>query len=294
MAHPTHHRLSTLLIVCSLLSLLTSSAIPHSNAADLAQAQPSQLSFLGLNTYFTGLERISRDGDDGMAALIASGRAMGASWGREELSWGNIERSAKGRWDWNPFDQRLSDMARSGYGIIGMLLTTPKWARVGDCNVRMNRYAGSGVYAQDYWCPPANVQDYADYVRAVVERYDGDGVDDAFGSPRVAAWQLWNEPNAWETWPGSPAEYGALMVAGYAAAKAADPTAIVATGGLYVFDGGWSDGRGHQDGLRFLGAAIDAVPAAANAFDALAIHPYMPDVAPDQPGIISSVTSTLR
>lgn len=284
-------RVSVLCTLCWLISSLATSALPPISAApSLASNQPSQLPFLGLNTYFTGLERIMRDGDDGMATLMASGRAMNASWGREELSWGNIERSGKGRWDWNPFDQRLHEMAESGYGIIGMLLTTPKWARVSDCAARIKLYSSVGVQAQDFWCPPANVQDYADYVRVVVERYDGDGIDDAPGSPRIAAWQLWNEPNAWETWPGSPAEYGALMVAGYNAAKAADPTAVVATGGLYVLDGGWNDGRGHSDGLRFLGEALDAVPAAANAFDALAIHPYMPDVAPDQPGILSLVT----
>lgn len=282
---------SLILCVCWFCSILSSLTVT-SAASVSAITQPARISFLGLNTYFTGLERLSRDGENGDAVerLIASSRAMGASWAREELSWGNIERSGKERWDWNPFDKQLRNMAEQGYGIVGMLLTTPRWARVSDCSARMERYASLGVRAADYWCPPANLNDFADYVRKVVERYDGDGIDDAEGSPRIAVWQIWNEPNAWETWPGTPAEYGALLAVGYQAVKQADPTALVLTGGLYVFDGGWNDGRGHRDGLAFLQDAINAVPQAWNSFDALAIHPYMPDVAPDQADIVARVS----
>ncbi|MCG8347619.1 MAG: hypothetical protein MI924_07545 [Chloroflexales bacterium] len=252
--------------------------------------QPGQIRFFGMNTYFTGLERIGRDGEDGIARLVAMGRSAGVAYAREELSWGNLERTGKGQWEWSYFDQRLLQMAQSGYGIVGMLLTTPAWARVSDCAARTQRYASAGVVSNDYWCPPANPKDFADYVYATVERYDGDGNRDAPGSPRVAAWQIWNEPNHWETWPGSPNEYALILQAGHAAAKAADPTAIVATGGLYVFDGAWVDGVGHSDGLRFLDAALSATPAAWNSFDVLAIHPHMPDVAPDQPGLMANVT----
>ena len=110
------------------------------------------------------------------------------------------------------------------------------------------------------------------------------------GSPRIAVWQLWNEPNHWETWLGSAEEYGNLLVAGYAAAKEADPTAIVATAGLFVFDGSYDDGVGHKDGLYFFDQVLQAVPEAWDSFDALAIHPYMPDKAPDSTDILSKVT----
>jgi hypothetical protein len=253
------------------------------------QTQPAELGFFGLNTYFSGLERINRDGEAGIATLIERGRAIGVPWAREEISWGNLERHGKGRWEWSHFDNRLTATANAGYGIMGMLLTTPAWARVADCDARRLRFASAGVVAEDYWCPPQSTRDFSDYVRAVVERYDGDGYADAPGSPRVAVWQIWNEPNAWETWPGSPAEYAALLEAGYAAAKAADPNAIVAVGGVYVFDGIWRDRVGHSDGLLFLDEAFAARPAAWASFDALAVHPYMPDVAPDQPGLYAAV-----
>jgi|GEM_PF-642542 len=274
----------------ALILLATLLATPGAAQPLAAPPQPTALSFFGMNTYLTGLERNGRDGDAGVATLAARGRQIGAAWAREELSWANLERNAKGRWLWEQFDRRLLVTASAGYGIVGMLLTTPRWARVADCAQRIERYAGAGVRSLDYWCPPASPQDYADYVRAVVERYDGDGNADAPGSPRVAAWQLWNEPNHWETWPGSPAEYAAILQAGYAAAKAADPSAIVAVGGLYILDGAWADGVGHQDGLRFLDAALAARPAAWGSFDALAVHPYMPDVAPEQPGLYGAIT----
>jgi hypothetical protein len=290
-----HNRLVYLLLalICLLVATLPVAAQPPTPAPQVettTAAQPASISFFGMNTYFTGLERNRRDGATGVNALIAEGRTLGVAWGREEMSWGNLERNGKGQWSWNPFDERIRTAAEAGYGLIGMLLTTPAWARVPDCEARINRYAAAGVTTQDYWCPPANPQDFADYVRTVVERYDGDGVNDAPGSPRIAVWQIGNEPNAWETWPGSPAEFADMALAGYAAAKAADPTAIVAMGGLYVFDGAWDDGIGHQDGLRFLDQALAARPALWGAFDALAIHPYMPDVAPDQPGIYGQVT----
>jgi hypothetical protein len=226
----------------------------------VSSAQPDQMGFFGLNTYITGLERNLNDGPDGIAHLVNLGREAGAGWSREELSWANMEPGTKGIFTWGHYDTRILQLAEAGYGIVGMLLTTPEWARKGEC-------VGS------YWCPPANPQDYADFVRAIVERYDGDGHDDAPGSPRVAAWQIWNEPNYQETWPGSPEEYGRLLVAGYTAAKASDPTAVVATGGIYVYDG--------SHGISFLGNALDAVPEAYQSFDVLAIHPFMPDVPPD-------------
>lgn len=277
-------------LVLLVVLVVVGAAAGGTAAQSPAPAQTSAVSFFGLNTYFTGLERNSRDGEAGVTTLAARGRQIGAAWAREELSWANMERDGKGRWQWSLFDRRLLAARGAGYEIVGMLLTTPRWARVGDCGARIERYAYAGVRALDYWCPPASAQDYADYVGVVVERYDGDGFADAPGSPRVAAWQLWNEPNHWETWPGSPAEYAAILQAGYAAAKAADPTAIVASAGVYVLDSAWSDGVGHNDGLRFLDQAFAANPAAWFSFDALAIHPYMPDVAPDQPGVYGATS----
>ncbi len=244
------------------------------------QGQPAQISIFGMNTYITGLERIEQDREEGIERLVRLGREAGIEWAREELSWANLEPDTKGHWNWDYYDERLLQLAEAGYGIVGALQTTPGWARADDCNEREGRIA-------DYWCPPQNAQDFADFVAAIVERYDSDGVDDAPGSPRVAVWQIWNEPSTRGTWPGSAAEYGALLAAAYRAAKTADPGALVITGGVYLYDGLGTD---PNDGLPFLNAAMAAVPEAASSFDALAVHPYMPTSAPDAPIIFATIT----
>jgi hypothetical protein len=242
--------------------------------------QPEQINFFGMNTYITGLERNEEDGDSGVERLLELGREAGVIWAREELSWANLEPHEKGVMNYQYYDERVLQLADAGYGIVGAVQTTPGWARVDDCASREGRHA-------DYWCPPANAQDFGDFMGTLVEHYDGDGLGDAPGSPRIAVWQIWNEPSTRGTWPGSAAKYGALLAEGYAAAKAADPSALVLTGGVYLYDGMGTD---PNDGLPFLNAAFAAVPAAASSFDGLAIHPYMPTAAPDAPIIFSTIT----
>ncbi len=274
------HLFSLLLVWLS--ASLAMASLPSPMA--VASPQPAAMSAFGMNTYFSGLERLPQNRNDDLPALIAVTRDLGTAWVREEISWANLE-PGRGVFTWSLMDAAITAAAEAGFGIIGMVLTTPAWARVSNCAARISQYGGT----QDYWCPPADPQDFARFVSAVVERYDGDGFNDAPGSPRIAAWQIWNEPNNWTTWPGEASEYGALLAAGYAAAKAADPTAIVATGGVYIFDGGTRTG-GNRDGLEFLGAAFTAVPAASASFDALAIHPYLPDTAPDRSGLFGLVS----
>lgn len=270
-------RRHTLLLPLILIALI---APPH--AAAEPSAQPAAISFFGLNTYLTGLERIDNDGEAGIAQLTAAGRAAGAAWAREELSWANIEPYRKGKWNFDYMDRRIGQLASAGYGIVGMLLTTPEWARVADCKGR----AGA-VHTELYWCPPASARDFADFAWTMAERYDGDGTMDAPGSPRVAAWQIWNEPSAPLTWPGSPSEYGALLVEAYKAIKAADTSATVTLGGVYLFDGLGTD---PTDGLPFYHAMTQAVPESLHTWDALPIHPYMTSAAPDAPRIHQTIT----
>ncbi len=274
-----HRRLAlfarTLILV---LAMLFPMAIP----AHAAPNQPAHISFFGMNTYITGLERIAIDGDKGVEHLIGAGRSAGVEWGREELSWANIEPGRKGGWNWGYFDKRMLQMANAGYGMTGMLLTTPEWARVPDCKAR-----AKAANTYEYWCPPANVRDYADFVWTIIERYDGDGDSDAPGSPRIATWQIWNEPSAPLTWPGSPEEYGRMLVEAYKAGKAADPTATITLGGVYLFDGLGTD---PTDGIPFYNHMIAAVPESQETFDALPIHPYMTNAAPDAPKIHASIT----
>jgi hypothetical protein len=265
-----------------LLALIVVGALPSTGAA--ARPQPGAISYWGLNAYLTKRERLQNG--DNLTALRQATQDAGMQWTREELPWDLIE-PAPDMFE-TVYDASLTQAAGQGFGIIGMLLTTPGWARDGSC-----RPSGAS-----YWCPPANASDFAQFAGWMAERYDGDGQSDAPGSPRIAAWEIWNEPNFLETWPniGGDANtrkrrYGELLVAAYAAIKAADPPALVLTGGAYIYDGSCPNNR--CDGFNFFnasGGVFQQVPAARQAFDVFAIHPYIPDRRPDDPVLPRIIT----
>ena len=65
---------------------------------------------------------------------------------------------------------------------------------------------------------PKDIDSYSNFVKATVERYDGDGVDDMPGLKNpVKYWQVDNEP------PGIRRDYAKLLEITYKAVKEADP-----------------------------------------------------------------------
>jgi hypothetical protein len=216
--------------------------------------------------YITGRERTDAEAQ----ALIDLAQQIGVSWTREEISWASWGHNERNDF----YDERIGMLADGGIRIIGMLLTTPSSYRTQACK----------DYARDnglpkYWCAPTDPQAFATWAAQVVERYDGDGVDDAPGSPRVDAWEIWNEPDQDGTWlpQADPAAYAALLRAAYDTIKAADPTALVLNGGVMTFD---SIG---------VGGFMDQVVAHAgwDSFDVLSLHPWLIDHPPDSPDLIN-------
>ena len=279
------HALARILLGLCLVTLVVQQG--DASASVTVSAQPSTLSFWGMNAYLTKNERVGRDQID---VLGAKAHAAGVRWTREEFPWAYIDDNPtrRGRYR-TEYDSRIRQVADQGLGIIGMLLTTPVWAYDPTCAPR------------DYWCPPASehVQDYANFATWMVERYDGDGNADAPGSPRVAYWEIWNEPNDLALWHeiGQPGvtrkqRYGEMLVAAYAAIKQADPTAQVLIGGMYIYDGS-NVGGAFEDGLYFLSGengVFRQVPAAHNAYDIFSIHPYLPTTRPEAPEAHQSIT----
>ncbi len=109
-------------------------------------------------------------------------------------------------------------------------------------NVMWNLSARS--YTQPGSFLPRDMEGYKRYVRAVVERYDGDHIDDAPGSPVVHYWQVENEPNL-ARWTGTPEQYAELLRHTYQAAKEANPRCRIVIGGV----GGWT-GSGPNSSLQ--------------------------------------------
>jgi len=79
---------------------------------------------------------------------------------------------------------------------------------------------------------------YKSFLNAFVERYDGDGIADAPGSPVVRHWQIANEPDyinpygEKSEWNDTPQNYAYFLKESALSIRSADPSAKVMPGGL--------------------------------------------------------------
>jgi hypothetical protein len=160
---------------------------------------------------------------------LAKIQALGFGWQKSLFRWRDIEAAGKGQFDWAESDRVVQASTAAGMKIIARLDFPPSWARADGAN--------NGA--------PDNYQDFADFVRAFVDRYKA-------GSPNgtVQAIEVWNEVNLQREWgspisPQSAAGYVRLLKLAYQAAKAADPTVTVISAGLSPT--GWSDDTAQPD-----------------------------------------------
>jgi hypothetical protein len=172
---------------------------------------------------------------------------MGFSWVKQGFAWRDIEGIVKGQYDWYRPDLVVDAVEKAGLKLLIRLDQQPFWADPPDNQYMENQ-------------PPANYQDFGDFCGAVARRYRG----------RIAAYQVWNEPNLSREWgerPPNPAEYTELLRVCYQAIKTADPAAVVVSAGLAP--------TGTQPPLAmpdndFLQGMYDA--GAASYFDVLGLH----------------------
>jgi hypothetical protein len=81
---------------------------------------------------------------------------------------------------------------------------------------------------------------YSVFASSAAERYDGDGINDAKGSPVVTYWEIDNEPDMSgpgpdeNPWSGAPKDYALALKTAYKAIKSASPNAKVAIGSLAI------------------------------------------------------------
>jgi len=162
-------------------------------------------------------------------AAAAGSQAIGL-----DFEWRNIEPKP-GQFNWDGTDRVVALAGRYGLRLVPMLMYTPRWA-------------SSAAFAPlDYHhAPPMNLNDYRDFVYAVVNRYKPRQATD-FG---IRDWVIWNEPNVnsplnvpqpGNFWSGSLEEYIQLLRAGYEGAHAADPNCNVLNGALA--DVSWEEGE---------------------------------------------------
>jgi len=84
---------------------------------------------------------------------------------------------------------------------------------------------------------PTDMAGFLKFLSAAVERYDGDGINDAPGSPVVTHWQIENEVDGHNFWGDTPENYARLLKASYQIIKKANPKARVIIAGASSIDG---------------------------------------------------------
>lgn len=139
---------------------------------------------------------------------------MGFGWVKQTFPWREIEGIEKGAYDWYRTDLIVQMVEESGLQMVVRLDQNPLWAvaSLPDAQINDNQ-------------PPVDYQDFGDFCHAVAARYHG----------RIAAYQVWNEPNLSREWggqPPDPAAYTELLRVCYEGIKTADPGAIVISAGL--------------------------------------------------------------
>ena len=190
----------------------------------------------------------------------------GATWLRVAVNWSSVEptNTSPDQYRWQYADQPLGATERSGgFGVrvIGTIETAPTWARYDS-------------FKPDGPINPANMSDFTEFVGALVERYDGDGYQDAPGSPVVDYWEFYNEPDRRldatdGRWGNHPVEYATMLAAVYPMVKYHNPDAQVVFGGLaYDFF--------IEQGGPFVRSFLDDVlkAGAGNYFDIFNFHTY--------------------
>lgn len=140
-------------------------------------------------------------------------RTMVFSHVKQTFAWKDLEPS-RGEWHFDRADRIVDEVERRGMKLVARLSDTPDWA--------LPDGADRTAFLDT---PPGDLADFATFCGTVAARYAG----------RIAAYQIWNEPNLAREWGGNVPDAGGfvlLLRACSEAIRAADPNAILISGGL--------------------------------------------------------------
>jgi hypothetical protein len=200
--------------------------------------------------------------DEDLQRMAASG-IQTARWG---YRWSEVERT-KGIYNWHITDQTIGALASRGIGVLPAVAGAPAWA--------------SRTYGTAPLKTRAARQGWRKFLEASVKRYGPGGR--YWTSPLlykrqfpngparpIKAWQIWNEENI-KGGPQyvKPNKYRKLVRLAHDAILKADPKAQIVLGGMpgYVRQHAWTYLKQLYKHRRF-----------RHKFDAVALHPYSPDV----------------
>jgi hypothetical protein len=199
--------------------------------------------------------------------------ALGVHWERPHpgpMVWGNIEKQ-KGVYDWNWADFCVQRSQGHDLNLLMTIWPFADWDQ-GDCHGSECEGAGfekPGELPMKR-CSPCNISAYKEFVRKVVERYDGDGYEDMPGlKAGIKYWEASNEPSMQGGelifFKGASEDYLEILNTTYQAVKESDPDASVLHAGM----AGFSDDPGSDECREFWNPIYSE---ASRYFDIANIH----------------------
>ncbi|MDQ1403725.1 MAG: polysaccharide biosynthesis protein PslG [Actinomycetota bacterium] len=245
----------TLHLLVSFFALVSTSVVL---AVGGAGAASSATLTVGSRAGFAPGGGILWESDADLAKDLDAMAATGAHWVRFDFDWNSVENT-KGNFNWYATDRAVHAAQARGLQVLALPAYTPPWARA----------AGTSDKT-----PPSNPADFANFVRAAVQRYSGQG---------VKHWEIWNEPNIPNFWASGPnaAAYASLLKAAGDAVHLVDPSATVLSAGMSPA----TDSTNSISPLTFLTRIYAA--GVQSSFDAVAIHPYSYPALPMDPSTAS-------
>jgi hypothetical protein len=189
---------------------------------------------------------------------------------RWPLAWSGAEPTARGGYEWGPFDEIVAIAARQRLTILPFVYSSPDWiaGKFTDLPVQNGRQ-------QRAW---------AEFLQAAVERYGprgdfwvehGIGTEDPLPWMPIVDWQIWNEANFFYfATPASPSRYARLVKLSDQAMRRGDPSTRLVLSGLFAEPNGKPPKAMHA--VDFLDRLYD-VPGIKRSFEGVALHPYSED-----------------
>lgn len=222
-------------------------ATSQAGAAAASRTTPDYDAGISLGTDILALSPQQLDSElDDLAALHIG-------WIRIDFDWNSIQPRPDAPFTWGSYDRIVQAFNEHHMKTLAILDYSALWAVDPKCgSVR---------------CPPADDSSFASFARAAASHFESLGVHD---------WEIWNEPNVKNSWlpAADPAGYANLLKAAYPAIHAADPDAVVISGGLAPA----ATGNGDIAPIAYVKALYDS--GAGPYFDAVGFHPYSFPVLP--------------
>lgn len=160
---------------------------------------------------------------------------LGTVWWRRTCRWSSLERK-QGAWDFSTWDRYVEEALANKKKLLAILAYDTSW-----------------IYQENRSLDKITAQElpfFINYVETVVSRYRG----------KIAAYEIWNEPNMPRFWKGSAEGFAALTLAAVKKIREVDPGAFIVAGAL------WRVPKNYIRQL-FKSGAMDYV-------DAISFHPY--------------------